>query len=181
MAKNSLGALAASSLMGANVEKTLEGMGRLAPSVGRGKQHNLDWEEGGKVTILDESYNANPTSMASALAVLGKFDVQTGTQRRIAVLGDMLELGKRSQKYHEELAKPIASANVDLVFLVGSEMENLAKLLPKAKLGGHFPDTKDLPSALKETIKGGDTVMLKASLSIGFGAVVAKLVEQNKD
>lgn len=110
------------------------------------------------------------------MSVLGEYEgIQT--KRRIAVLGDMLELGKHARKYHEALAKPISASKADLVFLVGAEMENLANILPKEKLGGYFKDATVLPERLKATMKPGDVLMLKASKSIGFAGVVQALLE----
>jgi len=114
--------------------------------------------------------------MTAALEVLGNHD-GVKTHRRIAVLGDMLELGRQSRKYHEGLAKPLSASRADIVFLVGEEMESLAKILPKDKLGGHFKNAKKLVATLKKIMKPGDVVMLKASKSIGFSAVVQQLLE----
>ena len=114
--------------------------------------------------------------MEAALEVLGNYE-GVKTKRRIAVLGDMLELGRQSKKYHEGLAKPISASKADLVFLVGPEMENLAKILPKDRLGGYYKDATVLPERLKATMKPGDVVMLKASKGIGFAAVVQAILE----
>ena len=176
MAMNSLAVLGASVLAGANLDKSLDAFGRVAATEGRGTQYTIGGSGAMGITIIDESYNANPASMEAALNVLKNFE-GVKTKRRIAVLGDMLELGKQSRKFHEELAKPISASNADLVFLVGPEMENLAKILPKDKLGGHFRDAAALIPRLKESMKAGDVIMLKASNSIGFGAIVQELLE----
>lgn len=176
MALNSVGVLGAASLMGADISKTVDAMARIAPEEGRGTQYVIGGSGALGVTVIDESYNANPTSMEAALSVLAEFD-DVKTRRRIAVLGDMLELGKHARKYHEALAKPISASKADLVFLVGQEMEALAKILPKDKLGGYFKDATVLSERLKTTMKPGDVVMLKASKGIGFAKVVQDILE----
>ena len=81
-------------------------------------------------TLIDESYNANPASMAAALDLAASIPVE-GRGRHIAVLGDMLELGKHSRKLHAELAQPIKAAKIDKVIMAGAEMQALADALPK--------------------------------------------------
>ena len=176
MALNSVGVLGASMLMGADVEKSADAMSRILPADGRGTRYTIGGSGAMGITIIDESYNANPASMEAALGVLGDHE-GVKTKRRIAVLGDMLELGKQSRKYHEALAKPLSASKADIVFLVGAEMEYLAKILPKDKLGGHFKDTGVLVDRLKATMKPGDVIMLKASKSIGFASVVEAILE----
>lgn len=176
MAMNSLAVLGAAVLAGANLDKTIDAFARIMPTEGRGAQYTIGGSGAMGITIIDESYNANPASMQAALSVLKDFE-GIKTKRRIAVLGDMLELGRQSKKLHEELAKPISASKADLVYLVGPEMEHLAKILPKDKLGGHFRDAKALVPRLKEAMKPGDVLMLKASKSIGFGAVVQEILE----
>ena len=127
------------------------------------------------ITVIDETYNANPASVEASLKVLGSFD-GVKTKRRIAVLGDMLELGRQSKKLHEGLAGPIAAAKADLVFLAGPEMEALAKILPNERLGGHFFETDKLQEALRIVLKPGDVVMLKASKRLGFDKVVEAIL-----
>lgn len=176
MAMNSLAVLAAASLAGADIRKTADALARVAPAEGRGTRYTMGGSGAMGITIIDESYNANPASMEAALNVLGSFD-GPGTKRRIAVLGDMLELGRQSKKLHEGLAKFISAAKVDLVFLVGPEMESLAKILPQEKLGGHYPDANNLAERLKIIFKGGDVVVFKASNSMGFSKIVQEILE----
>lgn len=177
MALNSVGVLGASVLLGADLEKTCDALSKIQPADGRGTRYHKGGSGAMGITIIDESYNANPASMEAALEVLGNHE-GVKTRRRIAVLGDMLELGRHSRKYHESLAKPISASKADLVFLVGKEMDYLAKILPNDKLGGYFKDTAVLAERLKATLKPGDVVMLKASKSIGFAAVVQQLLEE---
>ena len=176
MAMNSLAVLGAAVLAGADLQKSLDAFARVQPTEGRGAQYTVGGSGAMGITIIDESYNANPASMEAALNVLANFE-GIKTKRRIAVLGDMLELGKQSKKFHEELAKPISASKTDLVFLVGPEMEHLSRILPREKLGGHFRDTETMLPRLKETMKAGDVLMLKASKGIGFSALVEKLLE----
>ncbi len=176
MALNSVGVLGAAVLLGADLDKSRDALAKIEPADGRGTRYIVGGSGAMGTTIIDESYNANPVSMEAALEVLGNHD-GIKTKRRIAVLGDMLELGRQSKKYHEGLARPISACKADFVFLVGKEMEYLAKILPKEKLGGYFADTTVLAERLKATIKPGDVVMLKASKSIGFAAVVQALLD----
>jgi len=176
MAMNSVGALGAAVLAGAQVKITAEAMAKVQPADGRGTRYSVGGPGAMGITVIDESYNANPASMEAAIEVLGNFgDVRT--KRRIAVLGDMLELGRQSKKMHESLARPISLAKVDLVFLVGPEMQHLAGILPRDKLAGHYADAAQLADNLKLVLKSGDAVMLKASKSMGFGKVVQDLLE----
>lgn len=175
MALNSTAVLGAALLAGADLEKTADAFSKVTAADGRGTRYVIGGSGAMGITVIDESYNANPASMEAALEVLANFE-GVKTKRRIAVLGDMLELGKQSRKLHEALTKPISASKADLVFLVGPEMEYLAKILPKEKLGGHFKDASSLPDRLKTTMKPGDVVMLKASKSIGFSEVVQKIL-----
>ena len=176
MAMNSLAVLAAASLAGAEIVKTADAMARIVPADGRGTRYTIGGSGAMGITIIDESYNANPASMEAALNVLASYG-GVKTKRRIAVLGDMLELGRQSKKLHEGLAKFISSSKADLVFLVGPEMEHLAKILPKEKLGGHYKDTTNLAERLKVVFKAGDVVVFKASNSLGFSKIVQEILE----
>ena len=171
MALNSAAVLSVADIAGADIDKSVDALSRVTAADGRGNQYVIGGSGSMGIVVIDESYNANPASMNASLSVLGSFD-SIKTKRRIAVLGDMLELGKQSKKLHEALAKPVSAAKADLVYLVGEEMEHLAKILPREKLGGHFQNSKELEETLKTVLKPGDVVMLKASKRIGFAGVV---------
>ncbi len=170
MALNSVATLGAADLVGGDFEKGVDVLRSVKPETGRGNRVVINRSGGGKILVIDESYNANPASMDAALKVLGAFD-EKAAKRRIAVLGDMLELGRQSKKLHEGLVRPIVAAKVDLVFLVGPEMEYLAKILPKERLGGHFPTADKLEAKLKTRLKTGDVVVIKGSKRIGLAGI----------
>jgi len=144
---------------------------------GRGARHRLK-VPGGHALLIDESYNANPTSMRATLTQLGA----TPASRRIAVLGSMKELGEFAPAFHAQLAEPLEAARVDYAILVGEEMAALARELGKpAKnaLGiqlafAHCQNPGEAIAALEEFgLSGGDAVLVKGSNSVGLGRVVA--------
>ncbi|MFZ1813888.1 MAG: UDP-N-acetylmuramoylalanyl-D-glutamyl-2,6-diaminopimelate--D-alanyl-D-alanine ligase [Rhizobiaceae bacterium] len=175
---NSLAVLGTADAVEADVGMCAVQMARVVPEKGRGRRHvlhGIGLRAGGAVTLIDESYNANPASMDAAISVLGAAKTGTGG-RRIAVLGDMLELGKTSARLHAALARPLEKAGIDLVFLVGSEMEALARTLPAGMLGGHFASVSEAGNAISKKLKGGDVVMLKASNGLKFASLAEQLV-----
>ncbi len=176
MALNAVATLGTAELAGADFDKSVDGVRGVLPQPGRGNRIMISRSDGGCILMIDESYNSNPASVGAALKVLGSFEDNT-TKRRIAVLGDMLELGRQSRKLHEQLAGPIAAAGVDLVFLVGPEMEYLAKILPRDRLGGHFGGADELETALKAELKTGDVVVLKASKLIGLAGMAQSIAD----
>jgi len=125
----------------------------------------------GEALLIDESYNANPTSMAATLDVLGK----TKASRRIAVLGAMRELGPASDALHAGLAAPILAAGVDYALLVGSGMEPLAKALEGKVESAHWPDASSAGESLRKLLRPGDAILIKGSNAIGLGRIVASL------
>src|ERR1044072_9144081 len=132
---NSLAVLAAAQLLGADLALAALALADLKPPTGRGERVMLDLP-GGAVLLIDESYNANPTSMRAALALLGQVPMQ-GMGRRIAVLGDMLELGPEGAALHASLADAITSNAVDLVYCSGPLMKSLWDALPSERRGGY--------------------------------------------
>ena len=164
---NAMAVLAAAKAAGADLTAAALGLSQLRPLGGRGAQHEIACE-GGTVRLIDESYNANPTSMRAALAVLA--DVPT-EGRRIAVLGTMGELGDTADEAHAGLAGPIEDSGADPVLLVGEGMR------PLADAAGHelVADAKAAEAWLRETMRAGDTVMLKGSNSVGLARIVASL------
>jgi UDP-N-acetylmuramoyl-tripeptide--D-alanyl-D-alanine ligase len=138
---------------------------------GRGERRHVP-VDGGEALLIDESYNANPASMAATLAVLGAEEV---TGRRIAVLGAMRELGGETAGFHAALAEPIAAAGVDETILVGEEMGALAKALGPAIKMTHVPDAASAIDLARAAIGPGDAVLVKGSNSIGLAALVEAL------
>src|SRR5579885_2019350 len=125
---NSLAVLAAVKALGADLETAAAALARMPGLPGRGLRRSLAWK-GGSIELIDESYNANPASMRAAIAVLGATSPGPGG-RRIAVLGEMRELGSEASRLHAELAAPLAASGIDLVFTVGEEMAHLQAALP---------------------------------------------------
>ena len=173
--QNALAALGAAWFAGADMAEVAKAFATFSAEKGRGARHLLDLAEG-PATLIDESYNANPASMRAALSLLQSAETGEGG-RRIAVLGDMLEMGKFSEKVHRDLKPAIIEAGVDIVCLAGPEMRHLAD-----EIGGDLTviyreSAEDLADWLKGNIKSGDAVMVKSSFGIGFGKIVAALIE----
>jgi UDP-N-acetylmuramoyl-tripeptide--D-alanyl-D-alanine ligase len=172
---NSLAVMAAVRAADADISIAAAVMGSLEPLDGRGRRHRIA-VTGGEADLVDESYNANPDSMRAALAVLGAIVPRSGG-RRIAVLGDMLELGSDASRLHAELAQPVLAANVDLVFTAGREMEHLDRALPAARRGGHAATSAELVPALTAALRPGDVVMVKGSLGSRMAEIVKPLLK----
>ena len=166
MAMNAVAAMAAARAMGVDPQPFAEGLAGFAALAGRGARIAIPLA-GGAALLLDESYNANTTSMRAALAVLA---AQEGT-RRIAVMGDMLELGDEGVAMHAALAAD-ASACADLVFTCGPQMAALHAALPAARRGAHAADSAALAPIVAEAIRAGDAVLVKGSLGSRMAAVV---------
>jgi UDP-N-acetylmuramoyl-tripeptide--D-alanyl-D-alanine ligase len=170
---NSLAVLGAAKLAGADLARAALSLAELEPPKGRGVRHSITLGKG-HATLIDESYNANPASMRAALAVLRQ--AEPGWRgRRIAVLGDMLELGRGSAALHAGLAPDIAAANVDLVFACGPDMGELWSALPSERRGHYAAESIDLVEPLKASLRAGDVVMVKGSLGSRMGLVVEAL------
>jgi UDP-N-acetylmuramoyl-tripeptide--D-alanyl-D-alanine ligase len=131
MAMNSLAVLAAASLAGADLALAALSLSQIEPAAGRGVRRELE-VAGGEATLIDESYNANPASMAAALNVLGRAAIGPHG-RRIAMLGDMLELGPTGPELHRGLVDAIKANHIDLVYCCGPLMRNLWDALSTGK------------------------------------------------
>ncbi len=149
----------------------LAALGSFEPLAGRGAEATVHLAGGG-FTLIDESYNANPISMASAIATLG---ARQTAGRRIVALTDMLELGDEAPRYHAALAEPLAAANVDLVFCAGQLMKSLWDALPTTRRGGYAETAADLAPQVSRAAEPGDLVMVKGSNGSKAGAVAAAL------
>jgi UDP-N-acetylmuramoyl-tripeptide--D-alanyl-D-alanine ligase len=170
---NSLAVLAAVSLAGADLALAALALADIKPPVGRGARSTLNLA-GGTALLIDESYNANPASMGAALALLGQADIGS-RGRRIAVLGDMLELGPRGADLHRELCQSVQASGVDLVFCCGPLMRALWEALPSERRGGYAESSAALESSLLAAIGAGDAVMVKGSLGSRMGLLVKAL------
>jgi UDP-N-acetylmuramoyl-tripeptide--D-alanyl-D-alanine ligase len=170
---NSLAVLAAAELVGADLALAALALAELQPVAGRGAPIAIELL-GGQAMVLDESYNANPASVEAALAVLGGSPI--GPQgRRIAVLGDMLELGADGQALHRALAKSVIANAVDLVFCCGPLMHVLWEALPASRRGGYAEDSAALEAQVLSAIRAGDVVMVKGSLGSRMAPIVKAL------
>jgi UDP-N-acetylmuramoyl-tripeptide--D-alanyl-D-alanine ligase len=173
---NSLAVLAAVSLAGADLALAALALNNLKPVSGRGARSFLT-VPGGNALLIDESYNANPASMRAAIALLGQAPVGK-RGRRIAVLGDMLELGPPGAELHRGLADAIDSARIDLVFCSGPLMRALWEALPSRARGGYAETAAGLEPAVVGAIRAGDAVMVKGSLGSKMGPIVKALEKQ---
>ncbi|MCZ2204064.1 UDP-N-acetylmuramoylalanyl-D-glutamyl-2,6-diaminopimelate--D-alanyl-D-alanine ligase [Bartonella sp. A05] len=173
--QNSLAVLATCDVVGADLARVALALNHFSPQKGRGIRYRLSLPNGGEFHLIDESYNANPASMRAALELLSVGSIGMGG-RRIAVLGDMLELGAYSERFHRDLVKPICISGADLVFLVGEEMKFLAMDL-SAYVKVHYAKNIEeiLPLILNE-ISNGDLVMIKSSHSICSSHIVTELL-----
>jgi UDP-N-acetylmuramoyl-tripeptide--D-alanyl-D-alanine ligase len=173
MVMNSLAVLAAATLAGADLAVSALALSRLQPAAGRGVRHDLGLADGSAI-LIDESYNANPASMAAAISVLGQAGVGP-RGRRIAVLGDMLELGAQSPELHRGLGEAITVHGVDSVFCCGPLMRNLWEALPSAKKGGYAETSVALAPLVADAIGPGDAIMVKGSLGSRMKLIVTAL------
>jgi len=170
---NSLGVLAAAELLGADLALVALALAELKPPVGRGERSTLPTPDG-SVLLIDESYNANPASMRAALALLGQVPMQ-GMGRRIAVLGDMLELGPQGPALHAGLAEPVVAHAIDRVFCAGPLMKSLWDALPSERRGAYAETAAALEGEVVGAIAAGDAVMVKGSLGSRMGPIVKAL------
>lgn len=170
---NSLAVIAAVQAVGGDLAQAGLALADLGGLKGRGERRHVPAGDG-EAVLIDESYNANPASMAATLAVLG---AETVAGRRIAVLGAMRELGGETAGFHAALAGPIAAAKVDEAILVGEEMGALAKALGGRIKMTHVPDAASAIDLARRAIGPGDAVLVKGSNSIGLAALVEALAD----
>jgi UDP-N-acetylmuramoyl-tripeptide--D-alanyl-D-alanine ligase len=170
---NSLAVLAATVLVGADLALAALALAKLQPASGRGTRSTLE-TAGGTAFLIDESYNANPASMRAALGLLGHSDVGP-RGRRIAVLGDMLELGPQGRDLHRDLAESVLANGVDLVFCCGPLMRGMWEALPPGRQGGYAETSTALEPQVLAAIQTGDAIMVKGSLGSRMAPIVKAL------
>ena len=170
---NSLAAILVLEALGVPLKTALDALHGFAPLEGRGAVRTVE-TGAGPVTLVDESYNANPLSMRAALVTLG---ARPATGRRLAVLTDMLELGPDAPLRHAELAGPIEAAGVDLVFCAGPLMRCLWEALPPHLRGAYAETAAELAPEVREAVRAGDVVMVKGSNGSKASLVVRALTD----
>ena len=174
---NGLAVLGAALAAGCDLGAAAEALSGLEAMPGRGRRHQLAWR-GASLTLIDESYNASPPSMAAALAVLAAAMPAAGG-RRVAVLGDMRELGDAAGRLHRELVGALDAAGVDRAFLVGSEMAALDEALPEHRRGGLWRSADQAIPPLLDFLRPGDIVMVKGSWAVRLGYIVERLIAES--
>lgn len=170
IALNSLAVLAVLEALGAASPTSLSALTSVKAGAGRGERTVLI-ADGGQILLIDESYNANPGSMRAALEALGA--VPRGEfPRRVAVLGDMLELGAGAEQYHRGLKTAVEDAGVDRIYACGSNMAALLADLPPQIVGGWQATARELIDPILAELHFGDAVMVKGSLGSGMAPIV---------
>ena len=177
IAENALAALGAAQLAGADLAEAALALQDLKPVKGRGQRHKLAIGHDSFFTLIDESYNANPASMRAAVALLSAAQPE-GEGRRIAILGDMLEMGEFAEQVHADLASPLLAGGIEHVWLAGPEMMHLRESLPPTISVEYRLATEDLADFVVRAVGPGDVLMVKSSLGIGFGKIVAALLDK---
>jgi UDP-N-acetylmuramoyl-tripeptide--D-alanyl-D-alanine ligase len=168
IAQNVVGALTAVALLEGDVLNAAAALKNFTALKGRGARFTANG-----IAVIDESYNANPASMAAALALLGG-----ASGRKIAVLGDMLEMGEGGIAHHAGLAAPIAANNVDLVFASGAQMKALWDALPAKSRGAYAETSFALLPQVMSALKAGDTVLVKGSNGAKMSVIIEALKEK---
>jgi UDP-N-acetylmuramoyl-tripeptide--D-alanyl-D-alanine ligase len=167
---NALGVIACAAALGADPAAAARALAEFKAPAGRGRQHRLT-VPGGAITLIDDSYNANPASVRAALEVLGN-----APGRKLTVLGDMLELGAHAPRLHAALAGAVAACGVDRVYTAGAAMRHLHDALPPPRRGPHVDDAADLLPVLVAELRPGDTLLIKGSLGMRMARIVEALL-----
>jgi UDP-N-acetylmuramoyl-tripeptide--D-alanyl-D-alanine ligase len=171
---NALAVLSAVEAVGGDVGLAGLALAEMGGIKGRGQRHQLR-VDGGEAVLIDESYNANPASMAATLKSLG---AEMGVERRIAVLGPMRELGQHSGQLHAALAPAVLAAKVDELVLVGEDMRPLAEAIDGQVHVTKVADADSAADAVARLLRPGDAVLVKASNSVGLSRVIDRLTKE---
>ncbi|CAN7496338.1 UDP-N-acetylmuramoylalanyl-D-glutamyl-2, 6-diaminopimelate--D-alanyl-D-alanine ligase [Rhizobium sp. LjRoot30] len=177
IAENAMAALGTAKLVGADLSEAVASLEDLRAVKGRGQRHRLAIGHDSFFTLIDESYNANPASMRAALALLASAQPE-GEGRRVAILGDMLEMGEFAAQVHAELASPLLASGIEHAWLAGPEMVHLRDALPASIHVEYRAATEDMVKFAVASVMPGDVLMIKSSLGIGFGKIVAALLDK---
>lgn len=183
---NAMAVLACVQSVGADLAQSMLALQKFSCSSGRGSRETIHLDAENRLELIDESYNANPTSMVASLDVLAASIPQNNVGnitkgRRIAILGDMLELGDDEIALHSNLADVEAMDDIDIIHTVGSLMQALHFNLPSDKKGEWVEDAKVLARKIHQFIDAGDVIMVKGSNGSRVSIVVDAIKKLNKD
>ena len=173
-ALNTLAVLAAIHAIGGDIGTAARGFKDLQPGAGRGERTVVELPDGGRVIVIDESYNANADSVNAALQV-ARMTADENGGRCIAVLGDIRELGDAAAKMHADLAPRVLANRIDRVFLCGPHMKNLSEALQPEYAAHHTEHSEDLVTPIIDTLQDKDTIVVKGSLGTNMRPIVEAL------
>jgi UDP-N-acetylmuramoyl-tripeptide--D-alanyl-D-alanine ligase len=171
MALNSLAALASAAALGHDLDLAAAALRGFEPLAGRGEEFALVFGSS-EVLLIDESYNANPGSMTAALHLLAS---TPGRDRRIAVLGEMLNLGEQAADYHAQIARTIENLPIDRVHVLGELYRGAWDLIPRARRGSFARSREDLQAVLLAEARDGDAILIKGAHGSGLRALARGL------
>lgn len=157
--------------LGLDLSKLPLALKNFSATKGRGNIHKVKYNRK-YIHLIDDSYNASPASMKTAIKTLSTYS----NQRKVALLGDMLELGDESIEFHTDLVKIITENNIDKVYTVGKFMLELHELLPDNIRGTHFNDSNQLKSDLANIIQNNDAILVKGSRGMKMDLIVREFV-----
>ncbi|MCP2678124.1 UDP-N-acetylmuramoyl-tripeptide--D-alanyl-D-alanine ligase [Maricaulaceae bacterium NA33B04] len=173
-AVNAAGVVAAALAAGVEPELAIDALSQLEPAAGRGSVFTRDLGDGRSVTVIDDSYNANPASMRAAFSALAARQPGKGG-RRVAIIGEMLELGPQSEAMHADLAQPLTDAGAELVFGVGANARALLEALPDHVERQGFASAADAADTIQRQLVDGDLVLIKGSNASKVHTLAASL------
>ncbi len=165
--QNTLSALAVAKAIGLDIQTACQSLNDMDLLDGRGKVYQID-VFGKNITLIDDAYNANPSSMQASIEVLGKM-----SGRRVAILGDMKELGAQSEELHIKIGKVLLENKINIVYTIGSFMKKMFETLPNEMKGKAFEHVDEID--LKDILKEGDVVLIKSSNSMKLFELTLKL------
>ena len=175
-AQNSLAVLAALHLMGKK-SSALQRLATMAPMAGRGRKYALRIK-GKRITLIDESYSASPAAMQAALQSFA-LEEKAPQGRRVALLGDMKELGKDSKQFHQDLLPFLKEAHLERLFCCGEMMRHLYESAPASMRADYQDEAKSLLPALQDSLLDGDVLLVKGSHSMNLNRIVQALLQEN--
>ena len=176
---NTLFCFAVSKMLNLNLNKVAKIISKIKIPEGRGNVEKLSIK-GKNITIINDAYNSSPEALKCALQSLSVVSKQNPKKRVIAVIGDMLELGEKSQQYHYEIAQYIESLKLPYIITVGNETQIIHDNITNIKQKWHFNTTAELMENMFKIIENGDIILFKASRGLHFEAVIKILKEASK-